>query len=136
MTATVNSQPKRGTFPTGDNRKKGTPDGNRIDRRMATEAKAFVHEALMELRESLSLSGEDARDQAQALASAVKAWQTTRVEWRYAYGKPVPGSRRPVPETPKKSKPKLRPGPKAPERPPAPATEVKPADPTPQEPTA
>lgn len=86
---------------------------------MATEAKQFAHEALMQLRESLSLSGEDARDQAQALASAVKAWQTTRVEWRYAYGKPVPGARKTLPEAPKTKAKKLNKPPSVPASAPA-----------------
>lgn len=118
-------QPKVGTFPSGENLKKGYPDGTRLDRQEATEAKRMAHEALKELREAVSFDNpETARDNALAMASAFKSWQIARMEWRFAYGRAVPGSQKPPPMTEKKSKPKLRPGPKAPERPPAPVAEV------------
>lgn len=121
MTATVSSPIETKPVANGKAKHQGGPNFTHADRRMANEAKQFAHSCLMQLRETLDLSGENARENAQALSSAFKAWQLSRVEWRYAYGKPVPGSRRPLPDAPKKVKPKLRPGPKTPDRPPTPA---------------
>src|SRR5438477_9140586 len=102
--ADANIEPQQpGTFTTGKPHPARSKAGNlvRTDKQMANEAKAFAHDALMKMRESLSFSEKTAREDAQALAAGMRAWQSTREEWRYAYGKPLPGSKKPLPEQPK-----------------------------------
>lgn len=100
-------------------------ESKRVRLKNAVFIEDFTSEALRGMRESLSFDDPStARDNALALASAVKSWDTATERVRILKGEPLPGNRKPLPDTPKKSKPKLRPGPKAPERPPAPTAEV------------
>lgn len=63
-------------------------------------------EALKQMRECLSFTDpESARDNALALGSAVKSWDTAQERIRVLKGEPQPGQKRPLPEV-KKEKPK------------------------------
>lgn len=117
------------------NQKKGQLNQGKI-RLLLTHAldlEQFAHEALQTMRESLSFSGESARENAQAVRAMGATWEGA-MEWiRRRRGEPLPGSKRPVPdkEKPTKRKALVKP----PRSGPAPAkaepvkTEPKPASP-------
>ncbi len=77
---------------------------SRAIRRQAGFIAAFCHKALLEMSESLSFSGEDARDNAAAVNALVRSWEAGAERLRIESGRPLPGSRRPAQEPAKGSK--------------------------------
>lgn len=69
----------------------------------ASEIQSFLHSHIMRLKAKLDEGnklGEDARDECNALAAVVRAWDVAADRARIARGKPLPGSERPAARKP------------------------------------
>lgn len=83
-------------------------EGKRERLKHALNIEQFAHQAIEQMRETLSFSDpESARDNALALASAVKSWDTAGERVRILKGEALPGNKRPLPEAPKVKAKKL-----------------------------
>ncbi len=74
----------------------------------AYQLQDFTFNATQALKESLLVNGKlvVTRDDAHAIGQLVRAWEIAQERVRIHRGKPLPGSKRPAPEAPKR-KPKL-----------------------------
>ena len=82
-------------------------------RLQALDLQSALHRAGKSLDEDME-QGEDRTERARiacALASVAKGWQSMTDQLRILAGKPLPGSRRPPPDQPKKARVKSAPKP-------------------------
>lgn len=72
--------------------------------RHAIETEAFAFELIGKLRKSLDASQALTRDDCQGAAALVRAWEQAQIRVAHWKGVPGPGSRRPLPDEPRKPK--------------------------------